>query len=66
MENNDTERPLGELVRRATHVALMSPLLVFLATPFDEQNRPYSPSIFTVRAEATSLYINCFISSNEL
>ena len=51
MEIDDAGQPLGELFRRATHVALISPLLLFLATPFDDQNKPYGPSVMTVRAE---------------
>lgn len=47
MESHDG--PLGELGRRATHVALISPLILFLATPFDDHNKPHGPTILTVR-----------------
>jgi hypothetical protein len=62
MENNDAVRPVGELVRRATHVALMSPLLIFLATPFDDLNRPYGPGIFTVGVIHVKTGIDCLTS----
>ena len=62
MENNDAVCPVGELMQRATHVALMSPLLIFLATPFNDLNRPYGPGIFAVGVIHVRSGINCLTS----
>lgn len=53
MESHDG--PLGELGRRATHVALISPLIIFLTTPFNNHNKPHGPTILTVRESPCSV-----------
>lgn len=45
------------LGRRATFVAIISPLLLFLSTQFDSQNQPYGPGMLNVRSFTASPFI---------